>query len=213
MELWLNDRGITSLDRDGFKGMNGMTQLFLWGNQLTALPAGIFRDLPNLRWLELGTNRLTSLPDVFHQLSLLEALGLRQNGIGEIQANVFERLGKLLKLELSNNAFSTLPLNVFDWLLVLEELYLYNNTLQCSPMTAESQDRLVYYWGPPPCPQGCMAGSYSCYASAIGCGDLCTQCPPGKFAEQGATVCLNCAAGTYSAVLGAESSGLSREVR
>ena len=206
VELWLNDRRIKRLAPDVFKGMRGMTELYLWGNEIASLPIGVFDDLINLKWLEMGANKLVGLSYAFDELRNLKALGLRQNSLSIVPSQVFDNLIRLYKLELSNNKINLLPQNLFDRLTMLEELYLFNNTLPCAPMTRSQMEAgLLYYFGPPPCPEGCPAGSFACFASSIECGDLCSRCTPGKFALARSTTCVECPVGKYSEVFGARS--------
>ena len=63
-----------------FDDLTALTGLWLYGNMLTALPAGVFDDLTALTTLNLRNNGLTMLPDgVFARLTALTTLKLAGN--------------------------------------------------------------------------------------------------------------------------------------
>ena len=79
--LRLSTLGIEALKPGDFAGLSGLTALYLNGNPLTALPAGIFDGLGAVTDLGLRNNLPAgSLPDrVFEKLTRLNTLDLRFN--------------------------------------------------------------------------------------------------------------------------------------
>ena len=76
----------------------------MFGNELAALPAGLFDGLPALRTLFLSDNPLTNLPPgIFDGLSSLWQLSLTNNDLAALPDGVFERLGSLKVLGFSDN--------------------------------------------------------------------------------------------------------------
>lgn len=63
--------------------MTQLTELFLYGNKLAALPQEI-GHLTNLETLALSENSLTSLPDSLASLRRLRFLDLRHNKLTEV---------------------------------------------------------------------------------------------------------------------------------
>ncbi len=78
LDLSLN--AIATVPEKGFGRLNGLTRLFLGGNDLKELPLDSFQRLTNLRRLELHNNKLTSIdPSVFNDLTSLQNLYLHGN--------------------------------------------------------------------------------------------------------------------------------------
>ena len=144
-------------------------------------------------------------PGVFKGMRGMSRLRLNGNELQAVPQDVFSDLVNLTLLTLHSNNIASLPVAVFSNLRRLSHLYLYDMPLACANMSVQEQAALSAYWGPPPCPLGCGAGSYSCFATyglAGLCHDLCTPCPSGKYsAATGATsvaTCKDCAAGKHS---------------
>ena len=109
--------GISSLQADDFSGLTGLTVLYLYYNQLGALPAGVFSDLTSLTQLLLGSNQLKTLPaGVFDDLTSLRELRLLSNHLETLRQEVFANLDKLHILDLEFNKLQTLPMGMFDGL-------------------------------------------------------------------------------------------------
>ena len=117
-----------------FNGLSGVERIWLEGNQLSSLPAGIFDGLLKLNDLQLGYNNLSSLtPEVFSGLRILESLNLRDNHLGTLPDGVFSGLTSLKFLSLSFNGLRRLDPGVFAGLSKLEELRLARCSLNELP--------------------------------------------------------------------------------
>ena len=105
--------------------------VYLDGNQITNLSAGIYIGLSNLKLLHLRNNLLSTLPkDIFHDLLNIESLTLRGNQITGLSVRIFEGLSNLKELYLPENVLSTLPNGIFQDLLNLERLELNENQMR-----------------------------------------------------------------------------------
>ncbi|XP_067101228.1 extracellular matrix protein 2 isoform X1 [Osmerus mordax] len=107
-----------------------LKSLSLEGNTITSIPVGAFNGIPNLEWINLGKNKLTSAgiaPKVFQSLkhlsrlyldgnllqqvpsdlpSTLQELKINENKLREIEQNSFQDLSHLLTLEMEDNVLS-----------------------------------------------------------------------------------------------------------
>ena len=111
-----------------FDELTALTDLWLQGNFLSTLPAGVFDELTALTELELNGNSLSTLPaGVFDELTALTTLNLSGNSLSTLPAGVFDELTALTTLRLEYNTLSTLPAGVFDELTALDELWLQIN--------------------------------------------------------------------------------------
>ena len=103
-ELYLDNKGITTLAAGDFDGLTALEMLWLYENELAELPAGVFAGLTALEILDLEDNALTTLPaGVFDGLTALEELYLRYNDLSTLPDDVFEPLTKMTRLYLSDN--------------------------------------------------------------------------------------------------------------
>ena len=132
--LYLVRDGITALAAGDFAGLTELKNLDLRDNELTTLPTGVFAGLTALRDLYLDDNELTTLPTgVFAGLTALGVLRLPDNGLTTLPTGVFAGLTTLRDLYLHNNELSTLPDDVFEPLTALTRLYLNSNELTALP--------------------------------------------------------------------------------
>lgn len=127
-----------------FKHIEGITDLYLYGNKLQELPAGVsgmgnlkgvlannnnIRSVsnaigtnPELHFLNLGDNELTSFPPEIPGIKKLAYLDLRRNKIAAIDSAAFCPSGHIQTITLAENLISTVPscdfsqwkLQVFD---------------------------------------------------------------------------------------------------
>ncbi len=104
----------------------GATELNLFGQGLTELPAEIFQ-LTNLRSLSLDSNNLSSLPPKLFEITNLTELDLRHNQFSTLPSQIFQ-LKNLTLLHLGFNPLYTLPSELFQ-LTTLTEFYLFNTQL------------------------------------------------------------------------------------
>ncbi|KAK1154979.1 toll-like receptor 5 [Acipenser oxyrinchus oxyrinchus] len=89
-----------------------------------------FRQLSLLRVLNLGSNRLSAVPDL-QDLSSLRSLDLSGNSLRTLPRSVFRGLGSLEFLSLTDNCLSTLPPSLLPSLPALRGLGLGGNPFVC----------------------------------------------------------------------------------
>jgi protein phosphatase 1 regulatory subunit 7 len=84
----------------GLEGLRSLKDLFLVNNKIAAIPEGAFTPIPQLRQLELGSNRIRTIENL-HPLTQLQELYLGRNKLTKIQN--LEALVHLRKLSLQSN--------------------------------------------------------------------------------------------------------------
>ena len=132
--LDLSDRGIMSLEKRDFAGLDSLSQLDLQDNHLSSLPDGVFSELGGLTRLWISNNSLSELrTDVFAGLTALRSIRLGRNELLDLPAGIFSGLGELRSLNLDRNNLSSLPKGVFAGLARLESLTLFGNELTDLP--------------------------------------------------------------------------------
>ncbi|KAK6477675.1 toll-like receptor 5 [Huso huso] len=89
-----------------------------------------FRQLSLLRVLKLGSNRLSTIPDL-QDLSSLRSLDLSGNSLRTLPRGVFRGLGSLEFLSLTDNGLVTLPPSLLSLLPALRGLGLGGNPFVC----------------------------------------------------------------------------------
>ena len=115
-QLFLSNKGITSLKSGDFDGLTVLTEIYLNNNPLSSLPVGVF-------------DGLTALTEIY----------LSHSDLSSLSVGVFDGLTALTILDLWGNDLSSLPVGVFDGLTALTTLELHNNTLDPLPLTVSLQ--------------------------------------------------------------------------
>ncbi|XP_071494887.1 peroxidasin homolog [Diadema antillarum] len=99
-------------------------------NQINEIPAGSFRNLPNVSTLLLNNNNIRRIHrGAFSGLRHLKYLYLYKNKISEIDARAFDGLNNLEQLYLYSNQLKKVPPGTFSNLPSLERLFLNNNNM------------------------------------------------------------------------------------
>ena len=112
--------------------------LNLHNNRIDDVPAGVFRDLPFLRTIDLRDNLLKTVKfRSFSDLPTLHSIYLSFNKINTIEVGAFQGLNELKILRLDHNLIPALYKDTFKELPKLEEIRLrYNSDLCCiEPLT------------------------------------------------------------------------------
>ncbi|XP_056292463.1 extracellular matrix protein 2 isoform X2 [Pseudoliparis swirei] len=127
VNLKKNKLSSDSIDRKAFKGLKMLRRLYLDGNLLEAVPAGL---PPTLQELKVSENQLRRLDEnSFRGLSSLVILELEGNLLseGSVDPLAFAPLVQLSYLRMGRNHFRTIPQGLPSSLL---ELYLENNLIE-----------------------------------------------------------------------------------
>lgn len=132
--LDLNNNRIQLIENEAFFGMPLLTQLRLYGNQLTSFEPKLYigSTSPELSDLELFGNEIkivtTSNFELFPKLRILH---LFNNGLEEIEVGAFQKIPLLSYLDLSNNKIDYIPETAFpdEDLEYMDMLFLHNNRL------------------------------------------------------------------------------------
>ncbi|KAM5179547.1 trophoblast glycoprotein-like [Mantella aurantiaca] len=137
--LSITDGNLTLLRASAFQrngtSLHNLTTLVLANDNLQAVEAGAFSDLPSLTTLDMSFNVLTSLPDdAFAGLLHLRVLKLNQALREPAQSDMpnsqwARHLRSLKTLELSGNGLQSFPAAVKD-LENLQTIHLGNNSIQ-----------------------------------------------------------------------------------
>ncbi|CAB1116866.1 unnamed protein product [Ectocarpus sp. CCAP 1310/34] len=92
-------RGVLNLTLERVPAANSSPSLYLYSNELTTLPEGIFGGLTALEELYLYSNELTMLPEgIFGGLTALEELYLYDNILTTLPQGIFGDLTALTLL-------------------------------------------------------------------------------------------------------------------
>lgn len=105
-----------------------LEELWLERNGLVRLPAGFGHELPRLKVLMLGDNKLRSLPSTISFMVALEELDLRNNRLVSLTRGI-GGLRQLKKLVLRDNLLTELPPEI-GLLSNLESLFVCRNTAE-----------------------------------------------------------------------------------
>nr|XP_029516349.1 toll-like receptor 13 [Oncorhynchus nerka] len=121
---------INKLGCSDFSNLTGLTQLFLFHNQIPNLPGCVFQDLKDLRILKLGSNKILTLNDAFmNGLHKLETLLMAGNKLSSIRKGEFKSLVSLKNLFLFDNQIASMEDGAFEGLVNLTELQLDSNKI------------------------------------------------------------------------------------
>ena len=126
---------------DVFEDLDHVTFLDLGGNKLTSLPASL-GTLKNLRTLYLDGNRFERIPDVVFKLPRLETLYLVDNAIATVDPGI-NQLNTVREIDLSENHLTTLPESLTG-LTQLRSLTLAKNQFTDLPMSLATLPALAY---------------------------------------------------------------------
>ncbi|VIO86447.1 Uncharacterized protein BM_BM2769 [Brugia malayi] len=104
MALHLHNNNISALEALSFMNLPLINLLNLASNQITTIHNRAFLNVPNLRYLYLTRNRITNIsPHLFGSFEQLEMLDLTGNHLAELQENSFSNLKNLRQLYLGEN--------------------------------------------------------------------------------------------------------------
>ncbi|XP_043663672.1 protein toll [Vespula pensylvanica] len=134
--LDLSRNKLVTLSPNVFDGLKKLEKLHLSFNNFSSLPEGLFSRNKALQTVKLIDNHrnLTSLPDnLFANLTKLELVLLKKNGLRILPENLFWGASSLKNISLDSNFLVTLPKNIFKGLENVEKLELNFNDIVTLP--------------------------------------------------------------------------------
>ena len=132
-EVDLHNNDIDTIRRDDFYGFYVLQILRMSGNQISSLEYGALQDLYSITEIDLGSNKLSSIPDFQQVSSTLTKLVIQGNTFTEIPNESFSSLTSLVELELQNGDLLTINEESFVGLGSLTVLQLHQNSLAQLP--------------------------------------------------------------------------------
>ncbi len=126
--LYIGDINSSSIDfPNELKNLTSLEAFHIHGTGIEELPDAIF-EIPNLKLLCLGGNRLSKINPKISNLKMLRELNLSKNSFTQFPKELL-LLENLTSLRLSDNKLSTLPNEIVN-LKKLRRLELYNNNFK-----------------------------------------------------------------------------------
>lgn len=134
--LDLNSNELTTLPGDVFEKLENLKVLNLFANNFTLLPEGLLQRNTKLRNVSLYSNKrnMTTLPrGLFANLTELQGVQLRDNGLITLPEDIFWGSVLLSDINLKGNSLVSLPKDIFAGLNNLVTLKLCCNKLTSLP--------------------------------------------------------------------------------
>ncbi len=127
-KVYLNGNVIKNIPAGVFGHLTQCTHLNLESNIISSIDAQAFSGLDSLEDLRLFDNRISVIPvELFTGLSKLKFLGLSKNQISVVTPEMFRRLSYLRFFYLSRNPISVLQPGMFRFMKNLEVIVLESN--------------------------------------------------------------------------------------
>lgn len=136
--LYLQNNYIDQVPADSFKNASELKWINLGNNRIRSVDKQVFEKLPNLLYLYMERNQLKEVPS---DLPVgLEQLRLSRNQISKIAPGAFSKMKHLVLLDLHHNKISdsNLGKNIFKDLTSLMQLNLAHNILRKMPTNIPS---------------------------------------------------------------------------
>ncbi|CAG9762828.1 unnamed protein product [Ceutorhynchus assimilis] len=136
-ELYFKQQNLSTLGKDSVKNLIHLKTLVFWGNSIDNILPGAFRNLPNLKNLQLSHDNLKEIPkNIFNKLASLESLKLHNNQINIIETQAFANLTSLKRLIINNNNLEYWNKDWFTNTSSLFEMNFQNNKIRTIPKKA-----------------------------------------------------------------------------
>ncbi|XP_064471062.1 connectin-like [Ornithodoros turicata] len=146
--LSLDSNDITDTEKNSFSNLPKLKKLELGDNKLDTIRSDVLHELPSLSFLFLDRNQIKRIEDyAFKSLHNLTELALADNAIEELTANTFSGLHRLTRIDLFRNKVKQLVAYVFSEMPYLQELDLKNNDIsEVDPLAFHKlpQLRIIY---------------------------------------------------------------------
>ena len=103
--MQLSSSSIATIEPGAFDGLENLTSLDMYANELAAVSVGIFRGLEHLKELNMAANVIKTIEaGSFAHLQNLAYLDLHANGILSLTTGCFSGLSQLTTLNLAEQA-------------------------------------------------------------------------------------------------------------
>lgn len=120
---------LETLEIKAFNGAKNLTKLLASNNRLTEIPSHLFIYALQIKFVDFSNNSIKSVNrETFKDVAQLKSLNLSSNRIIELEANWLD-LTSLLTLDLSHNNLTDLSSHTFDDLINLKHLNLSYNPI------------------------------------------------------------------------------------
>ncbi|CAG9856086.1 unnamed protein product [Phyllotreta striolata] len=129
--LILAKNQIERLEELSMANLLSLRELDLKENRIRSVPASVFRNVPELKYVRLNNNNISRIEDkAFAALGNALELDLSENYVCDINNLTFFGLSKLKVIDLSANKIVNLASSVFSELWDIEEMYLDDNYIE-----------------------------------------------------------------------------------
>lgn len=145
--IYFTNKGINTIDKEAFKNLKNLRNLYLFENNLLRIKPNTFVELSNLTFLHLKSNKLIKLEAcAFRGLVNLNGLWLEQNEIEEIDSSAFRSLVKLKFLYLHENRLNDIDRNCFALFKRIGLITLYSNRFENDVVSYFKPELLPKNW-------------------------------------------------------------------
>ncbi|XP_077994628.1 uncharacterized protein LOC144448314 [Glandiceps talaboti] len=133
--LYLDNNQISQLHGDEFRSVESsfdskITSLYLRHNNLERLGPNIFKEMPNLRHLDLGFNNIRDIDiDALGRQMSLDTLLLNDNQLTEFSDGRLRTMQKLMKLDAAQNKIEKISRGAFTGMEKIENINLAGNLI------------------------------------------------------------------------------------
>lgn len=137
LTFWGGQNKLERLETNAFSGNKKLEMIYLKFNRISFIHHKAFDGLVELFVLDLSSNKLKEIRNIFESLRSLVKLDLSLNRIEKLDKNVFKNLGELRELNLMKNNLKFLDPDVFKPLLSLEFVNISFNKSPLGIISAE----------------------------------------------------------------------------
>ena len=148
LETLLLGLPLAMVNGNDFANLSTLQSLFIRNSEMDQLPAHVFSELRQLRFLQLrSNNRLATIHrDALAGLSNMDYIQLFSNAITSLPQGVFADLQNMRYLWLDGNLLTSVPDGVLSKLSSLEQLALGEHIANVSPNAFEGLPKLDVLW-------------------------------------------------------------------
>lgn len=139
--FWGGENRIEELGEKVFEENSNLEAIYLKFNQISFIHPKAFYGLPQLFVLDLSSNKLKNLDNIFETLKEVVRLDLSGNEIEKLNENIFRNMINLQELKIMKNNFKSLDPKVYHPLANLQSI---NISFNKSPIRKISGDLFKY---------------------------------------------------------------------